>query len=80
MLRTRGISPKVIGPFVSALSAFAVAKIDDGPTEALVVATIGTIAAVLLPPGDIQEGTNPNVVKRVAARRRNRKAKVGETP
>lgn len=52
--RTVGLSPKIIAPLASAFSAFAVAKITDGPTEALVVALIGALGLWLSPPGDVQ--------------------------
>jgi len=55
-MRTLGLSPKIIGPVVAALAAFAQAKIHDGATAALVVALIGAAALYLSPPGVVAEG------------------------
>lgn len=69
MLKTKGISPKVIGPLVTALTAFSIDKIEDTSTEALVVALIGTAAAIPLPPGDVEMvPTTGSVVKRTRSR------------
>lgn len=64
MARTKGLSPKVTGPFVAAVSAFAVSKIEDPPTEALVVAGIGVLAAIVLPAGEQTEEPTKNPLKR----------------
>lgn len=64
MTRTRGVSPKIIGPFVTALSAFITAKVHDDATAALLVAAVGTAAAILLPPGEIT--TDPREPRRIA--------------
>ncbi len=70
MLKTRGISPKVIGPLVAPLTAFTIAKIEDPSTEALVIALIATAAAVLLPPGEVEMMPPREAIKkRVRARR-----------
>lgn len=53
MTRTKGLSPKVIGPVATALSAFVVAKVPDTAVQALIVAVIGAVAAILAPPGEV---------------------------
>lgn len=75
MLKTRGISPKVIGPVATALGAFAVDKITDAATESLVVALIGAVAAILLPPGEVE--MQPIPAKRATRSRRRAKAQSG---
>ncbi len=64
-MKTKGLSPKIIGPVAAALSAFATAKIHDPATSALVVALIGATALWLSPPGEltvegIQEALDPD--------------------
>lgn len=63
MLRTKGLSPKAIAPLTVAITAFAVDKITDASTETLVVALIGFVGVILLPPGDVT--TDPPVRRRL---------------
>lgn len=57
--RTLGVSPKLLAPLVTALSAIVVSWITTGDLSrpelaALAVAVIGAVAAYLAPPGDVQ--------------------------
>lgn len=68
MARTKGLSPKVTGPLVAALTAFAVDKIADSATESLVVAAIGVAAAIILPAGEQTE--EPGPIKKVLKKKK----------
>jgi hypothetical protein len=68
-MRTVGMSPKVIGPVVTALSAFVTAKVHDPATAALLVAVIGAAAAIASPAGKVASDHAPRP-RRVSPRRR----------
>lgn len=58
-MRTVGISPKVLAPIGTALSAFAAQWITDGTIDrtaaaTLAVALIGAVFAYLAPPGQVE--------------------------
>ena len=59
IVRTVGISPKVLAPIGTALSAFAAQWITDGTIDrtaaaTLAVALIGAVFAYLAPPGQVE--------------------------
>lgn len=51
-MRTKGLSPKIIAPVATALSAFIVAKVHDEATAYLLVAIVGAVGLYVAPAGE----------------------------